>query len=108
MSRGSIAVRARELIGQGCEARNITILQGSVGENHIHLLLSCPLSMAPNKILQYLKGRSSRLLQDEFSELKKILRSAFVGGRFCATVENYKKLYCKFNEGNDEIFRIEK
>jgi len=66
-----IAIRARELIRQGCEARGIIILQGSVGKDHIHLLISCPPSLAPSKILQYLKGRSSRLLQDEFPELKK-------------------------------------
>lgn len=71
MLRGQIAIRARDLIRQGCEARGVTILQGSVGKDHIHLLLSCPPSIAPSKILQYLKGRSSRLLQDEFQELKK-------------------------------------
>ncbi|WP_425441065.1 transposase [Sporolactobacillus nakayamae] len=43
--------------------RGITILQGSAGKEHIHLLISCPLSLAPNKVMQYLKGRSSRLLQ---------------------------------------------
>src|SRR5690625_2202938 len=69
--KGPIAVRARELIRQGCEARRITILQGSVGKEHIHLLISCPPSLAPSKIMQYLKGRSSRLLQDGFPELKK-------------------------------------
>ncbi|WP_220349864.1 transposase, partial [Virgibacillus dokdonensis] len=35
---GHIAVRVRDLIRQGCEARGITILQGSVGKDHIHLL----------------------------------------------------------------------
>ncbi|WP_373288527.1 transposase [Paenibacillus silvae] len=42
-----------------------------MGKEHIHLLLSSPLSLAPSKIVQYLKGRSPRLLQDEFPELKK-------------------------------------
>ncbi len=37
--RGPIAVRTRELIRQGCEARGITILQGSVGKDHIHLVI---------------------------------------------------------------------
>jgi len=113
--RGPIAVRARELIRQGCEARKITILQGSVGKDHIHLLLSCPPSMAPSKILQYLKGRSSRLLQDEFAELKKRYwgQHLWARGYFCATVgtvtEEIIRNYIanQFNEGNDEIFRIE-
>ncbi|MGF7126736.1 REP element-mobilizing transposase RayT [Natronobacillus azotifigens] len=63
---GQIEIRTRELIRQGCEERGITILQESVGKEYIHLLLSCPPSLAPSKILQYLKGRSSRLLQDQF------------------------------------------
>ncbi|KEF38485.1 transposase [Schinkia azotoformans MEV2011] len=77
--RGPIAIRARELIRQGCEARGIIILQGSVGKDHIHLLLSCPPSLAPSKILQYLKGRSSRLLQDEFLELKRDIGVSIYG-----------------------------
>lgn len=77
--RASIAKRARELIRQGCEARKITILQGSVGKDHIHLILSCPPSVAPSKILQYLRGRSSRLLQDEFAELKKDIGVSICG-----------------------------
>jgi putative transposase len=40
--RGKIAVRLRELIRQGCEARNIKIVRGSIGKEHVHLLISCP------------------------------------------------------------------
>jgi len=49
---GLIAIRARDLIRQGCEARGITILRGSVGKDHIHLLLSCPPSIAIMKMRQ--------------------------------------------------------
>lgn len=115
MLRGPIAIRARKLIRQGCEARGITIWQGSVRKDHIHLLLSCPPSMALSKILQYLKGRSSRLLQDEFLELKKRYwgQHLWVRGYFCATVgtvtEEIIRNYIanQFNEGKDEIFKIE-
>ncbi len=61
---GNIALRVRELIRQGCNARGVNILQGSAGKEHIHLLVSCPPNMAPSKLVQYLKGRSSRLLQE--------------------------------------------
>ncbi|SHK44018.1 IS200/IS605 family transposase, partial [Paramaledivibacter caminithermalis] len=56
MLRGKIAERLRDLIRQGCEARKITIVQGSVGKDHVHLLISCPTDIAPSKIVQYLKG----------------------------------------------------
>ncbi|GKV65243.1 MULTISPECIES: IS200/IS605 family transposase [unclassified Sporosarcina] len=112
---GPIAVRTRELIRQGCEARGITILQGSVGMDHIHLLLSCPPSMAPSKMLPYLKGRSSRLLQDEFPELKKRYwgQHLWARGYFCATVGTVTEVIIRnyianqFNEGTDEMFKID-
>ena len=31
-----IAARLRELIRQGCEARQITIIRGSIGKDHVH------------------------------------------------------------------------
>jgi putative transposase len=85
---GNIAKRLRELIRQGCEARGITIVSGNIRKDHIHLLLSCPPSIAPNKVVQYLKGRSSCLLQEEFSDLKKRYwgQRLWSGGYFCATV----------------------
>ena len=112
---GPIAIRARELIRQGCEARGIIILQGSVGKDHIHLLISCPPSLAPSKILQYLKGRSSRLLQDEFPELKKRYcgQHLWARGYFCATVgtvtEDIIRNYIanQFSEEKNDIFNIE-
>lgn len=86
--RGEIAQRAREVIRQICMAREITILQGHVSADHIHLLVSCPPSLSPAKIVQYLKGASSRKLQDEFPHLKKRYWGQHLWGRgyFCATV----------------------
>lgn len=69
-------------------ARDITIIKGSVGKDHIHLLVSCPPAIAPAKVVQYLKGRSSRLLQEEFSHLQKRYWEQHLWAReyFCATV----------------------
>ena len=82
-----IALRVRELLIQGCQARGITILKGHVSKDHVHMLLSCPTDLAPSKIAQYLKGRSSRLIQDEFPELKKRYwgQHLWARGYFCAT-----------------------
>jgi len=50
-------------------------------------MLSCPTDLSPSKIAQYLKGRSSRLIQDEFPELKKRYwgQHLWARGYFCAT-----------------------
>lgn len=85
---GDIALRTRELLKQGCEARNIKIIKGSVGKDHVHMLLSCPTDMSPSQIMQYLKGRSSRMLQEEFPKLKKKYwgQHMWARGYFCGTV----------------------
>jgi len=105
--KGEIAKRAKELIIQGCEARGIVIIKGSVGKDHIHALISCPPTIAPAKIMQYLKGRSSRILQDDFPELKRRYwgQHLWSRGYFCATVgsvtEDMIKQYIE-NQGKQE------
>lgn len=69
--QGDVALRARELIRQTCEAREIMILGGHVSKDHVHLHVSCPPNLSPSKIVQYIKGRSSRLIQKEFPHLQK-------------------------------------
>lgn len=113
---GQIAIRLRELIRQGCESRGMTIIKGSIGKDHVHMLLSCPPSLAPSKIVQYLKGRSSRLIQEEFPELKKRYwgQHLWSRGYFCATVGSVDdetiKHYIENQEvsGGENVFKIEK
>ena len=85
---GDIAQRGKELICQTCEARNITILGGHVSKDHVHLHVSSTPELAPSKIAQYVKGRSSRLLQQEFPHLNKRYwgKHLWARGYFCATV----------------------
>ena len=69
--RGRVAERARDLIRQICEARDVVIIRGAVSPDHVHLLLSAPPILSPAKMVQYIKGRSSRHLQAEFADLRK-------------------------------------
>jgi len=69
--RGRVAERARDLIRQICQSRDIVIVRGAVSPDHIHLLVSAPPNLSPAKLVQYIKGRSSRRLQDEFEEVRK-------------------------------------
>ena len=79
--RGDIAERARDLIRQICMAREVTIIRGAVSPDHIHVLVAAP-QLAPSKLVQFIKGRSSRLLQQEFpARRKRVLGPAFVGAR---------------------------
>jgi putative transposase len=111
---GRIAERARELIRQICATREVVIVRGAVSPDHIHLLLSAPPILAPAKLAQYIKGRSSRHLQAEFPELRKQYwgQHMWARGYFCATVgavdEATIKAYIenqKWDE-DDESFKI--
>ena len=80
--------RARDLIRQICVAREVTIVRGAVSPDHIHLLGAAPPPLAPAKLVQYLKGRSSRMQEEEFSHLRKRYwgQHLWARGYFCATV----------------------
>jgi len=66
---GDIQLRCRELIKQTCNALDVQILKGVVSKDHIHLHLSYPPKLSISDIVKRLKGRSSRLLMQEFPEL---------------------------------------
>ncbi|QDU56687.1 IS200/IS605 family transposase [Aeoliella mucimassa] len=69
--RGDVGVRVREIVREVCRTNDIEILQGAVSADHVHVLLSCPPNLSPSKIMQYLKGKSSRKLLMEFQHLQK-------------------------------------
>jgi len=86
--RGRVAERARDLLRQICQARGAVIVRGAISPDHIHMLVSCDPVLSPAKLAQYMKGRSSRKLQDEFPELRKRYwgQHLWARGYFCASV----------------------
>lgn len=110
---GKIAERLRVILRQGCETHRITIVRGNIGKDHVHMLLSCPPSLSPSKIMQLLKGRSSKIMQEEFEELRKRYwgQHLWASGYFCRTVgtvtEEIIKEYIENQSGEyDESFKI--
>ena len=69
--KGEIQSRCRQLIIQICDAEDIRILKGAVSKDHVHLLIEYPPSESISEIVKRLKGRTSRLLQQEYRELEK-------------------------------------
>ena len=68
---GQVGIRAREIIREVCAANYVDIISGSLSPDHIHLLLSVPPSLSVSKIVQYIKGKSSRKMLQEFEHLRK-------------------------------------
>jgi len=69
--RGEIALRIRDILRRVCEDFGVDILKGNRRDNHVHLLLSVAPHHAISKIVQHMKGVSSRKLQQEYVEVRK-------------------------------------
>ena len=76
------------LIRQSCNSMEVNIIKGSIGKEHIHILVSCPPSLSVSKLVQQLKGKSSRVLLSENKELKKRYwgQHLWASGYFCRSV----------------------
>ena len=83
-----IALRAREIIRQCCNSMDVTIIKGSVGKEHIHILVSCPPSLSASKLVQQIKGKTSRVLLNEYKDLKRRYwgQHLWSSGYFCRSV----------------------
>tara|TARA_B100000315_G_C14275594_1_gene450687 strand:- start:98 stop:544 length:447 start_codon:yes stop_codon:yes gene_type:complete len=106
--RGDIALRARDLIREICMVREVQILRGSLSPDHVHILVSCPPSLSPSKLVQYVKGRSSHKLQREFPAVRRRYwgQHLWARGYFCATVgavdEETIKQYIESQKWDDD------
>lgn len=68
--QGDIQQRTRDLIIQICNSENVQILKGVVSKDHVHVHIEYPPSQSVSGLVKKLKGRTSRLLQSEFPQLK--------------------------------------
>jgi putative transposase len=68
---GKIAERVRELLRGVCKNNETEILAGHVSKDHVHLLVSIPPYLSVSKLVQYMKGYSSRKLLMENKDLNK-------------------------------------
>ena len=77
---GAMRERLREIIQQTCAELGVYIVKGCLARDHVHMFLSIPPNLALSKVMQRIKGRSSRRIQMEFPELRK----RYWGRRFWA------------------------
>ena len=85
---GRIAERARELIRQSCNSMEVSIIKGSISKDHVHILVSCPPNLSVSKLVQQLKGKTSRVLLNENNILKRRYwgQHLWSSGYFCRSV----------------------
>lgn len=92
---------------------DVTIIKGSIGKEHVHLLVSAPPSLSVSKLVQQLKGKTSRTLQMKFKSLKKRYwgQHLWSSGYFCrrtgtVTKDIIKEYIENQQDEYDENFKI--
>ena len=68
---GEVAIRTRDILRQIALEHEIEIISGKVSKEHIHMFISYRPTQNISKIMQWLKGISSRILLSEFAHLRK-------------------------------------
>jgi len=114
--KDDVGFRLREIIRQICSTEKVDILKGAIGPDHVHLLLQISPYIAVSRIVQHLKGESSRKLQMEFPQLQKVFwgQHFWAIGYFCSTtgtvtdsiVKKYIEEQGKQEEDEDKTFLV--
>ena len=69
--RGQVAKRTRDILRQVAMEHEIHIISGKIALDHVHMFVGYRPTQSVSKIVQYLKGTSSRVLLSEFPHLRK-------------------------------------
>ena len=112
--RGDVAREVRKLVREICRSHDIEIMKGHVAVDHVHLLLSVPPQLAPSRVMQAVKGKTSHHLLQDFRQLRKEFwgRHLWARGFFVASSGNVTdemlKEYIERQgvESQDDEFRI--
>ena len=107
MLAGAVGVRLREMVRETCLSLDVEVEKGHVSSDHVHILVSVPPHLSVSKLMQSIKGRSSRKLTIEFRHLKKEFwgRHLWARGYFACTTGNVTDDVVKEYIENQEVER---
>jgi putative transposase len=83
---GDVENRLKEILYQVAVDVQCEIEEMETDKDHVHLLISCDPQFGIHKVVKRMKGRSSRLLREEFSHLKSRLPTLWTNSYFVSTV----------------------
>ena len=69
--RGDVSTNLRDILRRVCEELEVEIQAGNVRLDHVHMLVSIPPQLSVSKLMQKLKGVSSRKLLQSDKQLQK-------------------------------------
>lgn len=82
---GDVAARLKVLMAETVAQTQGEILEMEVMPDHVHLLVSVDPQFGIHRLVRLIKGRSSRVLRQEFASLKSRLPSLWTHSYFVST-----------------------
>ncbi len=83
---GAVETRLKELLAQIAIDSNVEIIEMETDQDHVHLLLEVDPQFGINTFIRLAKGKTSRVLREEFPHLRKQLPTLWTNSYFVATV----------------------
>ena len=96
-----------EILRKLCEYKEVEVVTGSIGVDHIHMCLKIPPKLAVSQFMGYLKGKSALMIFDKHPELKGGNRHFWARGYYVSTVGLNKDVLKKYIKEQEEADIIE-
>lgn len=81
-----VDVRLKELIYEVAEERQAEVMELEIMPDHVHLLVEIDPQYGIHRLIKQMKGKSSRILREEFPWLKSRLPTLWTNSYFVATI----------------------
>lgn len=81
-----VDTRLKVLIQEICEEHKIDLIEMEIMPDHVHLLVEVDPQFGIHKAVKQIKGRTSRILRDEFDFLRSRLPTLWTNSYFVSTV----------------------
>jgi putative transposase len=81
-----IAAGLSTIIREVCQEHEAEVLTLEIMPDHVHLLVECDPQFGIHRLVRLIKGRSSRLLRQEFPALRRKLPTLWTNSYFVSTV----------------------
>ena len=83
---GAVDERLKQIIREVCAERECNLIELETMPDHVHLLVECDPQYGIHRLVKQIKGRSSRVLRQEFDSLRSRLPTLWTNSYFVATV----------------------
>ncbi len=83
---GAVDTRLKQIIREVCAERDAPIGELETMPDHVHLLVACDPQYGIHRLVKGIKGRSSRLLRQEFPSLRTRIPTLWTNSYLVATV----------------------